>query len=70
MTKTERPIYKTETCHAGDHLCSHNHRTISSADRCLPKLPKGASNAFSLARVVPQNDAAREELAREVASYG
>jgi hypothetical protein len=59
------PIYKAEQCHTGGHLCRHNHRTISGAERCLPRLPRGqgTTGAFSMASVVPQNEAAERELA-------
>jgi hypothetical protein len=69
------PHYEAETCHTGGYLCGHRHRTREAAERCLPKLPKQSSGSltryFSMARVLPMNEAARElDAAREAALYG
>lgn len=64
----ERAVWKTEQSHTGGHLCRHNHRTRSGAERCLPRLTTGQCHrgAFSLARVVAMNDAAiREDTPKE-----
>lgn len=56
---TEQPIFHAEQCHTGGHPCQHNHRTISGAQRCLPRAPR---DYFSLARVIAANDAAQRLL--------
>lgn len=62
----DKPIFHAEQCHTGGHECAHNHRSYKAAQRCLPKLPcgPGTQNLFSMAVVVPANDAARAELKR------
>ncbi len=57
-----QPIFKAEQSHTGGHLCHHNHRTLSGAQRCLPAVPRGAET-YSMARVVPCNAAAEAVLA-------
>ena len=54
----EKPVYKAEQSHTGGSLCSHNHRTRSTAERCLPKPPPG-NQSYSMASVKAINDAAR-----------
>ena len=56
--KTEQPIFRAEQSHTGGSPCSHNHRTLSGAERCLPAAPRG-HGTYSMARVVAINDAAR-----------
>lgn len=58
------PIWMAHLDHTGTILCQHEHRTRSGAARCLPKLPRKGTY-LSFARIVPCNEAARQEELQE-----
>ena len=67
--KPERAYWHAEQCLTGGYECDHKHRTPEVAERCLPRVPSGPGfqGAFSMARVVPGNDAARDvDAARDI----